>query len=121
MERKRRNPPALEREYESWKRNAYARAEQVCRARERFSTVSGRPIKELYTPADLAGFDYLRDLHFPGEYPYTRGVHPTMYRGRPWTMRQFSGFGTAEDTNNGTSTFSRTARPACPSPSICPP
>ncbi|OGD17933.1 MAG: methylmalonyl-CoA mutase [Candidatus Aminicenantes bacterium RBG_16_63_16] len=99
MEKKRRNPPAIEREYESWRRNSFSRAEEVCRARNGFSTVSGRPIKELYTPADLPGFDYLRDLHFPGEYPYTRGVHPTMYRGRLWTMRQFSGFGTAEDTN----------------------
>jgi methylmalonyl-CoA mutase, N-terminal domain len=99
VEKKRRNPPVLENEYESWKRNTYARAEEACRAQNRFSTVSGRTIKELYTPADLPGFDYLRDLHFPGEYPYTRGVHPTMYRGRPWTMRQFSGFGTAEDTN----------------------
>jgi len=64
-----------------------------------FTTVSGRAIQELYTPSDLEGFDYLKDLNFPGEYPYTRGIHPTMYRGRPWTIRQFSGFGTAEDTN----------------------
>ncbi len=99
MKEKRQNPPALDREYESWKRNSYSRAGEACGARGGFSTVSGRPIKELYTPVDLPGFDYLRDLHFPGEYPYTRGVHPTMYRGRPWTMRQFSGFGTAEDTN----------------------
>jgi methylmalonyl-CoA mutase, N-terminal domain len=99
LKRKRRDAHTLDREYESWKRNAYSRAEEVCRAQSRFSTVSGRTIKELYTPADLPGFDYLQDLHFPGEYPYTRGVHPTMYRGRLWTMRQFSGFGTAEDTN----------------------
>ena len=64
-----------------------------------FTTVSGRPIKELYTPLDLDGFDYQKELGFPGEYPFTRGIHPTMYRGRLWTMRQFSGFGTAEDTN----------------------
>jgi len=64
-----------------------------------FTTVSGRRIKELYTPADLPGFDFFRDLNFPGEYPFTRGIHPTMHRGRLWTMRQFSGFGTAEDTN----------------------
>jgi len=99
LEKKRRNPSALGREYENWKRNSYSRAEEVCRAQKRLSTVSERTIKELYTPADLPGFDYLRDLHFPGKYPYTRGVHPTMYRGRLWTMRQFSGFGTAEDTN----------------------
>ncbi|RMG58675.1 MAG: methylmalonyl-CoA mutase, partial [Deltaproteobacteria bacterium] len=66
---------------------------------ERFSTVSDEEIKNLYTPADLADFDYERDLGFPGEYPFTRGVQASMYRGRLWTMRQFAGFGTAEDTN----------------------
>jgi methylmalonyl-CoA mutase N-terminal domain/subunit len=85
--------------HESWKRNVYEKAQEACRHRGGFTTVSGRSIKELYTPADLAGFDYFRDLSFPGEYPYTRGVHPTMFRGRLWTMRQFSGFGTPEDTN----------------------
>ncbi len=55
--------------------------------------------KVVYTPADLAGFDYAAQLGAPGEYPYTRGIHSTMYRGRLWTMRQFAGFGTAEDTN----------------------
>jgi methylmalonyl-CoA mutase N-terminal domain/subunit len=64
-----------------------------------FTTVSGKEIKELYTPLDLDGFDYTHQLDFPGEYPFTRGIHPTMYRGRLWTMRQFSGFGSAEDTN----------------------
>ncbi|TES86122.1 MAG: methylmalonyl-CoA mutase [Candidatus Aminicenantes bacterium] len=64
-----------------------------------YTTISGKKIKELYTPLDLDGLDYLKQLSFPGEYPYTRGIHPTMYRGRLWTMRQFSGFGTAEDTN----------------------
>ena len=53
----------------------------------------------LVTPADLGGFDYLGELGVPGEYPYTRGVHPTMYRGRLWTMRQYAGFGTAAETN----------------------
>jgi len=64
-----------------------------------FTTVSGEPLKPLYAPDDIADFDYLRDLGFPGEYPFTRGVYPTMYRGRFWTMRQFSGFGTPRDTN----------------------
>jgi methylmalonyl-CoA mutase N-terminal domain/subunit len=99
VKRKRRKPSDLEREYESWNRKSYSKAEDVCRTQKQFTTVSGRKIKELYTPADLPGFNYLRDLHFPGEFPYTRGVHPTMYRGRLWTMRQFSGFGSAEDTN----------------------
>jgi methylmalonyl-CoA mutase N-terminal domain/subunit len=64
-----------------------------------FTTVSGRPIDRLYTPEDVAGLDYARDLNQPGEYPYTRGIHPTGYRGRLWTMRQFAGFGTPEETN----------------------
>jgi methylmalonyl-CoA mutase N-terminal domain/subunit len=64
-----------------------------------FTTVSGYPIQRLYTPADLAGWDPDRDLGYPGEPPYTRGIHSTMHRGRLWTMRQFAGFGAAEDTN----------------------
>jgi len=64
-----------------------------------FTTVSGYPIRRLYTPADLADWDAERDLGFPGEPPYTRGIHSTMHRGRLWTMRQFAGFGSAEDTN----------------------
>jgi methylmalonyl-CoA mutase N-terminal domain/subunit len=67
--------------------------------KERFATVSNLEIDDLYTPDDVAGLDYLDDLGFPGEEPYTRGVYPTMYRGRTWTMRQFAGFGTAEETN----------------------
>jgi methylmalonyl-CoA mutase, N-terminal domain len=64
-----------------------------------FTTISGRPIDRLYTPDDLQGFDYQRDLNSPGEYPYTRGIHPSGYRGKLWTMRQFAGFGTPEETN----------------------
>ena len=63
------------------------------------TTQSGMPIKRLYTPEDGAQLDYGRDLGFPGEYPYTRGAQPTMYRAKPWTMRMFAGFGTAEETN----------------------
>ncbi len=63
------------------------------------TTVSGRPIEPLYTPDDLVGFDSETDLGYPGQYPFTRGVHPSMYRGRLWTMRQFAGFGTARQTN----------------------
>jgi methylmalonyl-CoA mutase N-terminal domain/subunit len=63
------------------------------------TTQSGMPIQRLYTPADGARLDYGRDLGFPGEFPYTRGVQPTMYRAKPWTMRMFAGFGTAEETN----------------------
>ena len=65
----------------------------------RFVTTSSAPVERLYTPLDVAEVDYLRDLGFPGEYPFTRGVHATMHRGRLWTMRMFAGFGTAEETN----------------------
>ena len=63
------------------------------------TTISGHPVKELYGPDDLAGYDPSLELGKPGEFPFTRGVYRNMYRGRPWTMRQFAGFGTAEDTN----------------------
>ncbi|MFZ2358219.1 MAG: methylmalonyl-CoA mutase family protein [Anaerolineae bacterium] len=66
---------------------------------ERFVTTSSEPVERLYTPADIADTDYLRDLGYPGEYPYTRGVHATLHRGKLWTMRMFAGFGTAEETN----------------------
>jgi methylmalonyl-CoA mutase N-terminal domain/subunit len=65
----------------------------------RFSTISDMEVEPLYTPEDCNGTDYARDIGFPGEYPYTRGVYPSMYRGKFWTMRQFAGFGTPEDTN----------------------
>ena len=64
-----------------------------------FMTESGIPVKRLYSPLDLEGRDYCSDLSFPGEFPFTRGVYPTMYRGRHWTMRNYAGFGSAEDTN----------------------
>ncbi len=66
---------------------------------ERFSTVSDRPIQDLYTPLDIQELDYARDIGFPGQFPFTRGVQPSMYRGRLWTMRMFAGLGTAKDTN----------------------
>jgi methylmalonyl-CoA mutase N-terminal domain/subunit len=65
----------------------------------KFTTVSGEPIEALYTPDDIAHINFLSDIGFPGEFPYTRGIHPNMYRGRLWTMRQFAGFGTPEDSN----------------------
>jgi len=64
-----------------------------------FTTTSGIPLERLYTPLDVASLDYLSALGFPGEYPFTRGVQPVMYRGRYWTMRQYAGFGTAEESN----------------------
>ncbi len=83
-----------------WKKEKFDRAMRDAACDQGgFTTVSGKEIKELYTPLDLDGFDYTHELGFPGEFPFTRGIHPTMYRGRLWTMRQFSGFGSAEDTN----------------------
>ena len=67
--------------------------------KEEFTTLSGAPINDVYTADDVAGIDPERDIGLPGEYPYTRGPHATMYRGRPWTIRQVAGFGQAEDTN----------------------
>ncbi len=66
---------------------------------ERFSTVSDREIEPIYTPEDVKDQDFMRDVGFPGQYPFTRGVQPSMYRGRVWTMRMFAGLGSAEDTN----------------------
>lgn len=73
--------------------------ERVAPRREQFATGSGIPIKDVYTPADVEDLDPLEDIGLPGEYPYTRGVHASMYRGKPWTIRQVAGFGQAEDTN----------------------
>jgi methylmalonyl-CoA mutase, N-terminal domain len=80
----------------AWRENVYERAAE--RSDELFSTISGIENEPLATPENIA-IDYARDLGYPGEYPFTRGVYPSMYRGRLWTMRQFAGFGTAEETN----------------------
>jgi len=78
---------------ERWYRERYA---ATAERRERFTTLSGEPVRALYTPADLPEAER---IGLPGEYPFTRGVYPSMYRGRLWTMRQFAGFGTSEETN----------------------
>jgi methylmalonyl-CoA mutase N-terminal domain/subunit len=92
-----REPSAQER---AWEENTLRPTLEKSPERQtEFTTISGYPIRRLYTPADLPGWDPNRDLGFPGEPPYTRGIHSTMHRGRLWTMRQFAGFGTAEDTN----------------------
>ena len=57
-----------------------------------FTTISGRPVDRLYTPEDIESLDYARDINNPGDFPYTRGIHATGYRGKPWTMREFAGF-----------------------------
>src|ERR671922_2350171 len=88
--------PGSRRRTHEWMQEVYARQPE----REAlFETISGHPLKPLYTDEDLGDWDPERDLGFPGEHPYTRGVYPSMYRGRLWTMRQFAGFGTVEETN----------------------
>jgi methylmalonyl-CoA mutase N-terminal domain/subunit len=92
-----REPSAAER---AWEENTLRPTLEKSPERQKeFTTISGHPIRRLYTPADLPNWDPDRDLGLPGEPPYTRGIHSTMHRGRLWTMRQFAGFGTAEDTN----------------------
>jgi methylmalonyl-CoA mutase, N-terminal domain len=83
-----------------WEEGPLAKAlEKSGERREEFETLSGIPTDRIYTPEHAAGLDYVRDLGFPGEYPFTRGIQPTMYRGRPWTIRQYAGFGSPEATN----------------------
>ena len=88
--------PEVESGTGEWRRELYEAAPE--RQGELFSTISGLENEPLYTP-DSVEIDYDRDLGYPGVYPFTRGVYPSMYRGRLWTMRQFAGFGTAEETN----------------------
>ena len=85
--------------YEGWAKKVKEGLSKRPERKEDFVNTSGIPIKRLYTPLDQEQMDYLSDLSFPGEYPFTRGVQPTMYRGRYWTMRQYAGFATAEETN----------------------
>lgn len=90
----------LKAEYGRWKSGPYAKTKaRFAERMERFEGSSGIEIEPLYTPLDTANIDYLNDLGFPGEYPYTRGVQPTGYRGKLWTMRQYAGFATAEESN----------------------
>jgi methylmalonyl-CoA mutase N-terminal domain/subunit len=90
----------IKKELKAWEQTTLKRVLDKTGEREAaFTTESGITVKRIYTPLDLPEADYNRDLGYPGEYPYTRGVYPTMYRGRLWTMRNYAGFGTAEDTN----------------------
>lgn len=84
---------------ENWENETASKSLEKLPEKGEFSTSSNIPINRIYTPLDIADFEYSRDLGFPGEYPLTRGVYPTMYRARLWTMRQYAGFGTAEQTN----------------------
>jgi methylmalonyl-CoA mutase N-terminal domain/subunit len=85
---------------EKWRQNSLQDTlARIPERQEQFITTSSEPIKRLYTPLDIDEMVYLDDLGLPGEYPFTRGIHPTLHRGRLWTMRMFAGFGTAEETN----------------------
>ncbi|MFN2112149.1 MAG: methylmalonyl-CoA mutase family protein, partial [Anaerolineales bacterium] len=86
-------------ELERWEKKTLDSLDRFPERRSQFITTSSEPVKRLYTPADLQDKGYLEEIGFPGQYPFTRGVHPTMYRSRLWTMRMFAGFGTAEETN----------------------
>ncbi|ROR03116.1 acyl-CoA mutase large subunit family protein [Desulfosoma caldarium] len=85
---------------ENWEKNTLTKT--LSKAPERkavFTSISGTPVQRLYTPLDVQNLDYERDLGYPGQFPFTRGVQPTMYRGRYWTMRQYAGFGNARESN----------------------
>ncbi|MDY6910035.1 MAG: methylmalonyl-CoA mutase family protein [Thermodesulfobacteriota bacterium] len=85
---------------EQWEQGTLAKSlAKFPERKEVFTTISGTPVERLYTPLEVAGLDYDRDLAYPGTFPFTRGVQPTMYRGRFWTMRQYAGFGSAKETN----------------------
>ncbi|MFO7446184.1 MAG: methylmalonyl-CoA mutase family protein [Ignavibacteriaceae bacterium] len=101
--------------YNQWETGRYQKTVQKNPERQKeFTTASFTPVNPLYTPVDFSGENYLENLSFPGEYPFTRGIQPTMYRGRLWTMRQYAGFGSAKESNerykyllaNGTSGLS---------------
>ena len=90
---------SLKAAFEKWSDAVSDKIKKYRERKDNFVNSSGIPIKRLYTPLDFKDEDYLEELGFPGEYPFTRGVQPTMYRGRYWTMRQYAGFATAEESN----------------------
>ena len=90
---------ALRRQKQEWESGTVSKSFERLPEKGEFVTSSGVPVNRIYTPMDVVDVDYLEKLGFPGEYPFTRGVYPTMYRARLWTMRQYAGFGTAEQTN----------------------
>lgn len=90
----------IKKEKDNWMKNCYnPHVKKHPERKEKFENLSWEEIKPLYTPDDISHLDYIKDIGFPGVYPFLRGIHPNMHRGRLWTMRQFSGFGTAEETN----------------------
>jgi len=89
----------IKEEYKKWSDKLEEKLVKIPERKAEFTNTSGIPLKRVCTPLDATDFDYMKEVGLPGEYPFTRGVQPTMYRGRLWTMRQYAGFGTAEDTN----------------------
>ena len=90
----------IHQKHQEWDHQVYKKAvHETPERKQKFKTLSEIPIKNLYTPEDISETDYLEHGGFPGQYPFLRGVHPNLYRGRLWTMRQFAGFGSAEETN----------------------
>lgn len=90
----------LHSQLEQWENTTLRQSlERLPESKQAYLTTSSEPIERLYTPLDVSRLDYSRDLGLPGEFPYTRGIHPTLHRSRLWTMRMFAGFGTAEETN----------------------
>ena len=86
-------------EFKEWSDRVERKLSKRPEREKEFVNTSGIPVKRLYTPLDQSGVDYSSEIAFPGEYPFTRGVQPTMYRGRYWTMRQYAGFASAEESN----------------------
>ncbi|MDW7651595.1 MAG: methylmalonyl-CoA mutase family protein [Bacillota bacterium] len=95
----RENVKTLRIKKEDWEKKVVSKLDRFPERKKEFKTDSNMPVERLYTPLEVSEQNYLDDLGLPGEYPYTRGVQPTMYRGRMWTMRQYAGFGSAEETN----------------------
>ncbi|HXF51840.1 MAG TPA: methylmalonyl-CoA mutase family protein, partial [Dehalococcoidia bacterium] len=89
----------IRREFDRWESTTLAKALERGGEREAEFATSSTETRRLYTPLDVADIDYARDIGYPGEYPYTRGIQPTMYRGRLWTIRQYAGYGTAREAN----------------------
>ncbi len=90
----------IKKQKNDWEKNCYLeRIKKHPERKKTFKNLSETEIKEIFTPEDVSNLDYTKDMGLPGEYPFLRGVHPTMYRGKLWTMRQFAGFGSAEETN----------------------
>ena len=94
------NYDELNRDFERWENETLRdNLRNFPERKRKFQTISSEPVNRIYSPLDLLNNDYLGDIGWPGEFPFTRGIHSSMHRSRLWTMRMFAGFGTAEETN----------------------